>query len=139
MGEAKLNATKGLIQAKKFEHNTAYIYYTPEQTRGPIRMDAPARDTASAVRQMLEEVAEKASISMAHVMELYKILHRTHTYTFTIKELAGLLNITERSMNRIANNLERAGYAVVVGKKTQRRGRPSRIIELHMNFKGGST
>lgn len=134
---AKLNATKGLIQAKNFEHNTVYIYYTPEQTRGPISIVATARDTTSAIRQKLEEIAEKASINTSHVLEIYNILNRTHKHTFTIKELAGLLNITERSMNRIANNLESAGYAVVVGKKTQRRGRPSRIIELTMNFKGG--
>lgn len=58
-------------------------------------------------------------------------MEQMHKDYFTTKELADEFGNSHRSMNRIIEKLELAGYVEVAGKKVvQKAGRPSRIIKL---------
>lgn len=129
--EAKCNANSGMLKAKKFGKNVVYVVYESKKIIGPIEYEGKKELEQSKIDERILDMAEKSGISVNAVFKLYSIVNQYKQDRFTSKELAKLYGISVRSMNRILNKLEEAGFAEVVGKKViADAGRPSRIIKI---------
>jgi hypothetical protein len=129
--EAKYNANLGLLKAKKQGGNRAYKV-EHNKYFGPIL----ANDYTNAPQNNLidgdfQHIATKASLSLNSIIKLQTIIDQQKNDTFTPIELAGLYNISPRSMNRLLEKLLDSNYAKIVGCNMRTNtGRPSRIIQL---------
>ncbi|MDI6707077.1 MAG: hypothetical protein QME73_12640 [Bacillota bacterium] len=129
--EAKYNANLGMLKAKKWGRNAVYVVYERKRIIGPIEYEGKKGLQQSKIDEKILNVAEKSEISVNTIFKLYSIVNRYKQDCFTSKELAKIYGISVRSMNRILNKLEAAGFAKVVGKKVVAdAGRPSRIIKI---------
>lgn len=129
--EAKYNANSGMLKAKKWGKNVVYVVYERKRIIGPIEYEEKKGLQQSKVDEKILNVAEKSGISVNTIFKLYSIVNRYKQDRFTSKELARIYGISVRSMNRILNKLEEAGFVEVVGKKViADAGRPSRIIKI---------
>lgn len=134
-GQAKVNANKGLMQSKKYDTNVAFVYYSEQALRGPLGVTSDVKKNDEYVNEKLYAVSQKALVGMNNLFKLYTIISQTNRNIFTVKELASLMSMQERSINRIVSNLEAVGYIKVIGKKPAlKKGRPSRIIRIDFNF-----
>ncbi len=134
-GQAKVNANKGLMQSKKYDTNVAFVYYSEQALRGPLGVTSDVKKNDEYVNEKLYAVSQKALVGMNNLFKLYTIINQTNRNIFTVKELASLMSMQERSINRIVSNLEAAGYIKFIGKKPAlKKGRPSRIIRIDFNF-----
>jgi CRP-like cAMP-binding protein len=80
-----------------------------------------------------KDISEKSGVSVNSIYQLKCIMDIYKKDTFTSQELSEEFGNSLRSMNRIIEKLELAGYIEVVGKKIiGKAGRPSRILKLHI-------
>lgn len=131
--EAKKNAAVGMMRAAHLGGSRAFIVYNDNKIVGPLLASAkehPLNETAS-VDQSFLNIAEKTEISVNTVFRLHGIIASQGKNRFTARELASLLGVTLRTMNRILAKLTHHGFCYEVGKRVvNKAGRPSRIIEL---------
>lgn len=81
-------------------------------------------------------VAERCKLSTLTIQKMISIIKMTGTNKMTTQDLAERLGVTVRNANRILNNLEKGGAAVIVyTQSVTSKGRPVKVYEL--NFKGG--
>lgn len=77
----------------------------------------------------LHYLADQTGLSPASLKRLAAALPEDHS-PVTSASLAAAMNLTVRSVNRILEKLERAGYAVTVGKESAAAGRPARLLRV---------
>lgn len=135
--KAKENANKALIQAKKYGSNIAFAAYGENNIRGPVgKSKMPAMDADhDKLDKQIELISSRTSVSMQNIFKLYSIIEKTDKSTFTTKDLSVLMHVSKRSVDRIVNKLEIAGYLHIVGKQAAYDvGRPSRIVKIDFHF-----
>ncbi|MDR3563435.1 MAG: HTH domain-containing protein [Negativicutes bacterium] len=131
--EAKHGAGLGMLKASKLGGNMAFIVYDNKTVVGPIKgvLAAPA-DSVPKVDEKFLRIAEKAGVSINTIFKLYSIVEQYGQTTFTSMELAKLLGVTLRTVNRTVAKLEACGACAVVGRKiATNSGRPRRIIQIN--------
>jgi len=130
--EANYSATLGMHRAKKRGGNQCFVvdsgaYY------GPIFPDTELEETPINIDKTFNRISEKTGVGIDTIFKLHCIIDQQSKNTFTPKELADALDITLRSINRLLEKFEDAGYMKVVGKRVVGgAGRPSRIVELKL-------
>jgi response regulator of citrate/malate metabolism len=78
-----------------------------------------------------KEISEKSGVSINKIYQLKCLMDLYKKDTFTSLELAQEFGNSLRSMNRMIEKLEQAGYIEVVGSKIiGQAGRPSRILKV---------
>lgn len=135
--EAKGNANLGLIRAKNCGSNIAYVIYDSNNIIGPIGTNECNTDSddSDKLDKTIQMIAEKSEVSMQNIFKIYSIMSTEGKDTFTTKDLAISMNISRRSVDRVVNKLEIAGYLHVIGKQAAYDiGRPSRIIKINFNL-----
>lgn len=134
--DAKENANLGLMRAKKFPQNAAFIVYADKIPRGPVGEDIHMMpDKKSTVNREIMKISSQSGVSMQNIEKIYDILTTGGKDTFTTADLAQAMSVTRRSIDRIVNKLESAGYAEIVGKQTAYQiGRPRRVVKIHFNL-----
>lgn len=135
--EAKENANLGLIRAKNCGSNIAYVIYDSNNIIGPIGTNERNTDSddMDKLDKTIQMIAEKSEVSMQNIFKIYSIMSKEGKDTFTTKDLSVSMNISRRSVDRVVNKLEIAGYLHVIGKQAAYDiGRPSRIIKINFNL-----
>lgn len=83
------------------------------------------------IDKKIYKITNISGLSSTTITKIFKIVEQHGTNQFTTNELADLMNLTPRTVNRILTKLMDSGLAKIVGKKTVSNvGRPTRIIEL---------
>ncbi len=129
--EAKSNAILGKNRSIKMGGNQCFVVFDHSR----IERMTPATDSQSSgnlpSELPLKEISEKSGVSVNNIYKLQCISELYKKNTFTSFELSSEFGNSLRSMNRIIERLELAGYIEVVGRKiVGKAGRPSRILKL---------
>jgi hypothetical protein len=129
--EAKHNASLGLNKALLKGGNQAFLVSDGDFSN-PIYPSGVEKYEAGAISDPLFlTISNNTGISINNIYKLYCIMSKTKKNCFTSDEIADELGNTRRSVNRMLEKLERAGYAKVEGTRMiKSSGRPSRIIKL---------
>ena len=91
-------------------------------------------DDSLEINKRFYKIADESQVSLNKIFQIYNIMEREQKKNFTSKELATKCGISIRSMDRIIEKLENAGYIEIVGKNIiTQYGRPSRIIKINFN------
>lgn len=129
--EAKYHALLGMNKATKIDSNYAYVVYSPnniERLKSPLQSE---NNTTEIFDITYKIISDKTGISINTIYKLRCIKDIAKKDYFTSSELAKEFGNSLRSMNRIIEKLEIAGYVEIVGKKIVKdAGRPSRILKL---------
>ncbi|WP_026476822.1 hypothetical protein [Alkaliphilus transvaalensis] len=129
--EAKSNAIIGKNRALKMGGNQCFVVYDRKQMERITPLDRANNSDISPLDLSYKDVSEKSGISINNIYRLKCIMDIYKKDTFTSLELSEEFRNSLRSMNRIIERLEQAGYIEVVGKKiVGKAGRPSRILKL---------
>ena len=79
----------------------------------------------------MDHAAIVSGLSTNIIYQIASLTEEMGKNTFTAKELAALLGLNQRRMNRIIERLENNGLCTIVGSRiVGSTGRPSRIIEI---------
>lgn len=129
--EAKMNAVIGKNKATQMGGNQGFVVYSRKQMERITPMDQAKDEALAPTDSTIKDIAENSGLSMNNIYQLKCIMDIYKKDTFTSQELSEELGNSLRSMNRIIERLETAGYIEVIGKKILgRSGRPSRILKL---------
>ncbi len=128
--EAKSNAVIGKTKALKMGGNQCFVVYDRNRMERITPLDK-GTGNISPLDLSFKDVSEKSGVSINNIYQLKCIMDIYKKATFTSLELSEEFGNSLRSMNRIIERLEQAGYIEVVGKKiVGKAGRPSRILKL---------
>ena len=129
--EAKANALLGKNKAFKMGGNQCFVVYDRKRMETIMPMDKAAELAPPQLELPFREISEKSGVSINNLYQLKCVMDLYKKDTFTSLELAQEFGNSLRSMNRIIEKLERAGYIQVAGSKIiGKAGRPSRILKL---------
>ena len=128
--EAHAGARKAFFQAVKsgggraFVANEGMFLYT-------IACLGDKENRMNQVEEGIEAVAINAGLSVNIIYQIVALIEEMGKTAFTAKELAALLGLNQRRMNRIIERLDGSGFCRVIGNRmVGATGRPSRIIEF---------
>ena len=128
--EAKNNAGLALNKALSMGGNQAFSYSDGKYS-DPIYPDLGPQEIKIIVDPLYKTISEATGISVNNIYRLHCITEKLKKDRFTSGELSEAFGNTRRSMNRIIEKLEKAGYARVDGTRMMSdSGRPTRIIRL---------
>ncbi len=128
--EAKSNAVVGKNKALKMGGNQCFVVYDRNRMERITPLDK-ATGNISPLDLSFKDISEKSGVSINSIYQLKCIMDIYKKATFTSLELSEEFGNSLRSMNRIIERLEQAGYIEMVGKKiVGKAGRPSRILKL---------
>lgn len=84
----------------------------------------------------IDRLAARTGLSPALLQRFIKAIESSGKNDFTSAELASLLGVSKRNMDRMLLRIESAGLATMIGKVVDgERGRPKRVFELNFDFK----
>lgn len=123
--EAKSRAAMALNHAIADQSGSYYLAESENQVTAPMEYVEPQNiDTY---------FAQKLHISDMSFLKLCEIL-KNYGESITSAELAKHLEITERSANRIIARLEKEGCVTMIGKRSEGKGRPARVMKIVLPF-----
>lgn len=128
--EAKSNAILGKNKSVKMGGNQCFIVHDKNKMKRvkPLEYESniqPKND------YNFKGIAEASNLSVNNIYQLKSIMDIYKKDTFTSLELSKEFGNSLRSMNRMIEKLEVAGYIDIVGKRViGKAGRPSRVLKL---------
>lgn len=131
--EAKASARLGMERASSLGGDAAFIVYDRKNIVGPIGYPPSqfSSEQKGKVDQKFLTIADKTEISVTTIFQLHSIIQQQGKNQFTSAELAALLNVSPRTVNRIVAKLLLHGFCFEVGKRSLNKGgRPERILQL---------
>lgn len=130
---AKQNAYTALERAKSYGRNSACLVAAGGETVSIVSYIKHKSASVTRLDERVEELAQEAGISISRLMRIYEIVEESKSNRFTSAQMANLLGISKRSMDRIVVKLEAASLVRIIGQRSERSaGRPCRIIELQL-------
>lgn len=128
--EAQTGARNALLQAIKSGGDRAFV-----ANEGlfvyPVTVLGDKESRKKQAEDALEMIASNTGLSANIVFQISSLMQEMRKTTFTAKELASLLGINLRRMNRIIERLEADGLcSVLANRLLGSTGRPTRIIEF---------
>ena len=130
--EAKVHAFKSLKYSQDHGPESAFVTFENADVIGPIvaPRDKGEKET---IDKRFYKIAKDADISVNTVHKVFSKVINEKNPEFTSKELAILTGLSVRTMDRIIQKLEAAGYCEVVSEKLMNKhGRPSRILRFEL-------
>lgn len=129
--EAKLNAVIGKNKSLNMGGNQCFVMYSRKHFERITPLDKANEDEIPHGDTSFKEISDRSGLSVNNIYKLKSIMDIYKKDTFTSLELAEEFGNSLRSMNRIIEKLENAGYVEIIGKKILgKSGRPSRILKL---------
>lgn len=129
--EAKSNAVIGKNKALKTGGDQCYVVYDRKHMERIKPLDRVSEDALPPMDTTFKDISENSGVSVNNIYQIKCIMDIYKKDTFTSLELSEEFGNSLRSMNRIIEKLEQAGYIEVTGKKiVGKAGRPSRILKL---------
>ena len=133
--EAKASANLGMKRASSLGGDTVFIVYGKNKIIGPLRFrnHQPLLSARPKIDEKFLAISDKTEISVKTIFQLHSILKQQGKNQFTSSELAELMDVTLRTMNRIIVKLIQHEFCFEVGKRSLgKNGRPSRIVEINL-------
>lgn len=82
----------------------------------------------------ISEIADKVKLSSETILKIVGVMQALKTEEITSQELMDAFQISLRTANKFLSNLEKSGYAEIVGKKRNgNKGRPINIYRIKIN------
>lgn len=129
--EAKSSALIGKNKALKMGGDQCFVVYDRKHMERIKPLDRVNNDKLPQLDTTFKEISEKSGVSVNNIYQLKCIMDIYKKDQFTSHELSEEFGNSLRSMNRIIEKLENAGYIDITGKKiVGKAGRPSRILKL---------
>lgn len=123
--EADTNARNALLASIK--ENGIFIIDETSTLIGPIDL---SKEHLSPLDEKVKKISLQTSISSPHIYKIIQLLDRKGASTIDSKELAGFLEISERSARRIINKFIDSGLGVLEVGEHLSKGRPKNVIKL---------
>lgn len=132
--EVKNGSHLGMTRASKRGGNLAYVVYDGKKIIGPIKGLAQTKEPARIIDEKFLRISEKVGVSINTVYKIYCIVEQHGQSGITAKELATLLGVTARTVNRLIEKFEASGFIKTIGKRViDGAGRPSRVFRFFNN------
>ncbi len=129
--EAQSNAIIAANHSVAQRGTNMVIALSPERLVGPISPRSRHFSDDSLTETQLEEIAGATGLSISTLNQLYQATLARNSNLFTSAELAEILDVTTRTVNRYVERLIDNRYAEIAGKNlTKPKGRPARVIRL---------
>lgn len=127
--EAKSNSITGKNKALKMGGNQCFIVYKKNEMSRVLAIEKT--DQTSPSQYNFKSISENSGISVNNIYQIKCIMDMYKKNTFTSLELSKEFGNSLRSMNRLIEKLELAGYVEIIGKRVVgKAGRPSRILKF---------
>ncbi len=127
---AEMSARKALNSSISYGKPSLFVK-DGDSLNGPIGERSELFYSTKVSDEKIIKIAEKTGINVAHITKLLSLTLKTGKKEFDSQEIAGYLNITERSARRILNKLLENNLGVLSGKEASKGvGRPKNIIKL---------
>lgn len=129
--QAEINARKAL--RRSFDSNGKDIYQIDEddKIKGPIGTNHEMNYALVSSDERILEISNKTGLSCESVLKLIALNETRKSKVYDSKELAGCLDVSERTARRILKKIIEADFARVFAKESSSgTGRPKNIIEL---------
>lgn len=128
--QAHTGARKALFQAIKSGGDRAFVA-NEDLFIYPVTYLGTQNKRVEAMESGVEDLAVKSGLSVNIIYQIVELIEEMGKTTFTAKELAALLGLSQRRTNRILERLDAGGFCRVIGSRmVGATGRPSRIIEF---------
>lgn len=128
--EAKTHAKIGVKKAKKSGGNQIFLVYDKDTIRSSVTKKPTI---PMSISDRFLSISSKTGISAFTLGQIHKIINEQGKTEFTASEMADLLNVSMRSINRTVLKLIDTGYCFEIGRKFQHKGgRPSRILRFKL-------
>lgn len=113
--------------------NGSFVMTEKEQIIGPLGDDR-CLDLSNSPDPQVEKWSHALGISTLQIQKMLSVMTRLDNDELTTEDLSHYLAITERSANRILNELLEKGAATVTYTKQQKlRGRPKKMYKINFN------
>ena len=128
--QSEKNARNALKLSVTEGKNNIY-FYDGLEIKGPL-MNEKEIKYINFIDKDIADLSKKIGISSSYIEKIKSIMKKLEKNTFTSEDLAGFLNITERSVNRLLKKIIENGY----GEENKFEnptgaGRPRRIIKIN--------
>ncbi len=112
------------------EGNNNIFFSDGNNVKGPL-MTEKEIDYKNISDKKTDEISKVTGVSTAYINKIKSIIKKKEKNSFTSSELSELLNITERSTNRIIKKIIESGYASVEFENSPGAGRPRRKTQFN--------
>lgn len=124
--EADVNARNAL--AASLLRDGLFVLDEDGHISGPINKTSLP---AGAEAQVIDSIREATGLPLAYLQRLQDLRKRKSSSSFDSKEIAGYLEISERSARRVITKLLESGYGTLATEEKHSQGRPKKIIKIN--------
>ncbi len=128
---AEENAYKAIRQSKESKSKELIIIQDDGEA---IELEEKKKELKYAVRTVDESLINKlktVKVSVKTYNKLIAQIQRMGWTSFSAKDIALHMNMTERNARRIVMDLQEANLIKCIGEQSHSRGRPTKIYQLH--------
>lgn len=132
IGDNIIAARSNAIGAAKLalKNNLSCIFFDNNK-KSTLDKAHASKDIVGESKKM-KEAASKSQLSINTILRIKSVMNTLNTGELTTSQLAGALEVTSANANRFLNNLEKSGFAEVIGeKRSLSRGRPSKVYKIY--------
>ena len=127
--EASINAKKALNISLMNGKGEIYLF-SDDKIRGPL-YKRNRYDYSTKISDTIDKEAKKIGVTAKYLSKIRALQESFRKKEFTSKELAEILEITERSVNRIVKPIIENGFAEILEYEVcSKAGRPRRVIKF---------
>lgn len=129
--QAETNARKSLL--KSIDSKSSQIYMVDENSTmiGPLGEEKELNYSLKVSDEKLLHISEKTGLSCESVVKIMALNETRKSNIYDSKELADLLDLSERSARRILQKIVSANLGQVIAKETSNgKGRPKNLTEI---------
>lgn len=130
--QAKFNSEIAVSRCQNYHMSSMFVIYDDKKSAGPIIYEE-RNSSENPIDKKLFTISQKTKIGISTLFKIENTLKQHNLHKVTPKQLANLMEMTPRTINRLLLILEDFGYVTVVGKEVTASGRPSRIVQIHLN------
>ncbi len=129
--KAETNAHKALQRSIDSKENEMYLIDEEENIRGPLGLSNEIMYCLVPKDKSVIEISESTGLSCETVSKIIAINETRNSNVYDSKELAGYLDISERSARRILQKIISANLGQIHSKESSKgAGRPKNLIEI---------
>lgn len=129
--QAETNARKALRRSKDSKDQSVFIVKEDNSIVGPLGTSNEIKYQLVATDENIINLSKKIGLSCESIAKIIGINEARKSKVYDAKELAGHLDISERSARRILNKIVQADFGRIYAKETSKGGgRPKNLIEI---------
>lgn len=129
--KAETNAHKALQRSINSKDNDMYLIDEDENIRGPLCSEDEMAYCLIPKDKSIIEISESTGLGCETISKIIAISKTRNSNIYDSKELAGYLDISERSARRILQKIISANLGQIYSKESSRgAGRPKNLIEI---------